>query len=38
MAPEARDCSGADLDAARQACKCHLDFANIVKRAEELLA
>lgn len=38
MPPAARDWSGADLDAARQACKCHLDFANIVKRAEELLA
>ncbi|MHC4611762.1 MAG: aldo/keto reductase [Planctomycetota bacterium] len=38
MPPEARDCAGADLNAARQACKCHLDFANIVKRAEELLA
>jgi hypothetical protein len=26
------------LDAARRACKSHLDFAGIVKRAEELIA
>ena len=38
MSPEARDWSGADLDAARRACRCHLDFASIVKRAEELMA
>ena len=38
MPPEARDWSGADLDAARQACKCRLDFAGIVKRAEKLMA
>ncbi|HUU83377.1 MAG TPA: aldo/keto reductase [Phycisphaerae bacterium] len=38
MAPEARDWSGADLEAARRACKSHLDFAGIVRRAEALLA
>jgi predicted aldo/keto reductase-like oxidoreductase len=35
---EARDWSGADLAAASHACKCRLDFARIIKRAEELLA
>jgi aryl-alcohol dehydrogenase-like predicted oxidoreductase len=35
---EARDWSGADLAAATRACKCNLDFAGIVKRAQELLA
>jgi predicted aldo/keto reductase-like oxidoreductase len=38
LPPEARDCSCADLDAARRACRSHLDFAGIVKRAEELMA
>lgn len=38
MPPEARDWSGADLDAAREACKCHLKYASVVKRAEELMA
>jgi len=38
MPPEARDCTGADLKAARRACKCNVDFAAVVKRAEELLA
>ncbi len=37
LSPEACDWSGADLDAARRACKCHLDFASIVKLAEELM-
>jgi predicted aldo/keto reductase-like oxidoreductase len=38
MPPEARDWSGADLDAAHRACKSHLDFASIVRQAEKLLA
>jgi predicted aldo/keto reductase-like oxidoreductase len=38
MRPETRDWSGADLAAARRACKCHLDFAGIVQRAEQLMA
>ncbi len=38
LAPEARNWSGADLAAASHACKCKLDFASIVKRAEELMA
>jgi aryl-alcohol dehydrogenase-like predicted oxidoreductase len=38
MRADERDCSGADLAAASRACQCKLDFAGIVKRAEELLA
>jgi predicted aldo/keto reductase-like oxidoreductase len=38
MPPAARNWPGADLYAARNACKCHLDYPNIIKRAEELLA
>ncbi len=34
----ARNWHGADLAAASRACKCNLDFAAIIKRAEELLA
>ena len=32
------ECSGADLAAASRACKSNLDFARIIRRAEELLA
>ena len=38
MAPEARDWAGADLEAATRACRCGLDYAAIIKRAEQLLA
>jgi aryl-alcohol dehydrogenase-like predicted oxidoreductase len=38
MPPEDREWSGADLAAASHACKCRLDYARIVARAEELLA
>lgn len=37
MPPEARDWSGADLEAASRACKCNLDFPNIIAQAEQLL-
>ena len=33
-----RQIAGADLDAARHACLCHLDFAKIMKKAEEYFA
>ena len=33
----ARDWQGADLEAARQACPNHLDFARLLPRADELL-
>lgn len=35
---EARDWSGADLQAASHACRSHLDFARILAKAEQLLA
>lgn len=38
MAPEARDWAGADLDAAREACPNHLNFAELLPEAEERLA
>ncbi|MGB2984244.1 MAG: aldo/keto reductase [Phycisphaerae bacterium] len=38
LPPEARDWPGADVAAASRACKCNLDFARILERAEELLA
>ncbi len=38
MKPELRDWRSADLIAATKACKCKLDFAAIVRRAEELMA
>ena len=38
LPPEARNWSGADLEAASRACKSNLDFAQIIKRAEELMA
>jgi predicted aldo/keto reductase-like oxidoreductase len=38
LPPEARDWSGADLEAASHACKSNLDFVQITKRAKELMA
>jgi aryl-alcohol dehydrogenase-like predicted oxidoreductase len=38
LAPEARDWSGADLEAARQACPNKLDFAQLLPRMERHLA
>lgn len=35
---EAKNWQGADLEAARQACPSHLDFATLLPRAEDLLA
>jgi uncharacterized protein len=37
LSDAARDWSGADLEAARQACPNKLDFANLLPRADELL-
>jgi predicted aldo/keto reductase-like oxidoreductase len=37
LAEAARDWKGADLEAARQACPNHLDFASLLPRADELL-
>ena len=37
LPPEARDWSGADLEAARAACPNHLDFASLLERVERLL-
>ena len=37
MADSARDWKGADLDAARLACPSHLDFADLLPRADECL-
>ncbi len=37
MAPEARDWSGADLEAARAACPNQLDFAKLVPEADRHL-
>ncbi len=38
LPPEALDWSTADLAAASHTCRSHLDYARIIKRAEELLA
>ncbi len=38
MSDAARNWTGADLEAARQACPSKLDFANLLPRAEKLLA
>jgi predicted aldo/keto reductase-like oxidoreductase len=38
MPPDARNCLGADLTAAQRACRSHLDFSRIVRRAGDLLA
>jgi len=38
LSPEARDWSGADLDAARSACPNHLDFASLLPEVEKRLA
>jgi len=38
LAPERRNWSGADLEAASRACHAHLDFAAILERARSLLA
>jgi aryl-alcohol dehydrogenase-like predicted oxidoreductase len=38
LSQAARDWSGADLEAARQACPIKLDFAKLLPRADELLA
>ncbi len=38
LAPERRDWRGADLAAASAACRCKLDFAALLRRAEEKLA
>ncbi len=38
MSPEARDWSGADLEAARAACPDRLDFARLLPQCEEYLA
>ena len=38
LSPEARDWLGADLEAARQACPSKLDFAQLLPRADDLLA
>lgn len=38
LTPEERDWHGADLEAARKACHCHVDFAAILPRAEQKLA
>ncbi len=38
LAPEARDWSGADLDAARAACPTRLDFATLLPEVEKRLA
>jgi uncharacterized protein len=38
LAPEARDWTGADLEAARQACPNRLDFAGLLPEAQRLLA
>jgi aryl-alcohol dehydrogenase-like predicted oxidoreductase len=38
LATELRDAHGADLAAAREACLCKLDFANIMRKAERYFA
>jgi len=38
LAAELRDARGADLAAAHHACLCHLDFASILRKAEEYFA
>ena len=38
LSNEARDWSGADLEAARQACPNHLDFARLLPEVERRLA
>jgi len=38
LSQEARDWSGADLEAARAACPNHLDFAKLLPRVDEYLA
>jgi predicted aldo/keto reductase-like oxidoreductase len=38
LSDSARDWSGADLEAARQACPNHLDFAQLLPRAQRVLA
>jgi len=38
LSAEARDWAGADLEAARQACPNHLDFARLLPEAQRLLA
>jgi hypothetical protein len=38
LSPEARDWSGADLEAARAACPNRLDFARLLPRVDEYLA
>jgi uncharacterized protein len=38
LSPEARDWSGADLEAARSACPNRLDFARLLPQVERLLA
>jgi uncharacterized protein len=37
MSDAARNWSGADLEAARQACPSKLDFASLLPKADELL-
>lgn len=38
LPPEARDCSGADLEAACAACPNRLDFARLLQKVERNLA
>ncbi len=38
LPPDARNWAGADLAAAQQACKCKMDFARILRKAEQFLA